>query len=326
MKPEISIIVPVFNLEPYLADCLNTILAQTFRLFEVILVNDGSTDKSGIICDEFANKDSRVKVIHQKYGGVSSARNAGVKIAKGNYIGFVDGDDRIEKHMYDELYKLCIETESDIAISKLGREIDGEIINKTIKHFTKEMNRIEALRELFKGNLFRFSLCNKLFRKKCFEEIQFPLGRIHEDLSTTYRLFANSNKVVFTNTIGYIYVKRENSILTSRYNEKRLDAFIGWDEIISFMAKNYQELSEEVISSFGFWCVDNVFYILNQVDNKGVRDKYLSNIQQGIGKYYKQIIKNQTISFKYKYIITLLKFNINFLLLSNSMKKLVFKM
>ncbi|MCL6572225.1 MAG: glycosyltransferase [Bacillus sp. (in: Bacteria)] len=325
MNPEISIVVPVFNLEPYLEDCVKSILAQTFTNYEVILVNDGSTDKSGTICDEFANKHNSVKVIHQQYGGVSAARNTGINSALGNYLGFVDGDDRIEADMYMNLYNLCIETKSDIAVSKLGREINGKLINNNQEQFIKEMDHIEALRELFKGNLYRFSLCNKLFKRSCFENIQFPLGRIHEDLSITYRLFVNADKTIYTNNIGYIYIKRENSILTSRFNEKRLDAFIGWDEIITFMNKKYIQLSDEVISSFGYWCVDYVYYILNQVENKEERDQLLKSIQRGVGKYYKEIMINHPFSLKYKYIITLLKYNINLLLLTHTMKRLISK-
>jgi glycosyltransferase involved in cell wall biosynthesis len=323
MKPAISIIVPVYNLEPYIRGCLESILAQTFSNFEVILVNDGSTDRSGDICDEFSKLDSRVKVVDQEYGGVSAARNSGVKASQGEYIGFVDGDDYIDKNMYQGLYILCKETNSDISICKLGREINGELINKGQDHFIKEMDNTEAMRELFKGVLYRFSLCNKLFKRKCFENIQFPEGRIHEDLSTTYKLFANADKAVFTNFVGYIYVKRENSILTSRFNAKRLDAFIGWDEMLTFMKKRYPELSSEFISCYVYGCVDNIYYIINQVDNKDDLRKYIGCLQIYIKKYYKQIIFSNFISFKYKYLITLLTYSTGLLLLSNNIKKLI---
>ncbi|MFD0829836.1 glycosyltransferase family 2 protein [Neobacillus sp. M.A.Huq-85] len=322
MKPLISIIVPVFNVEPFLGDCLDSLLAQTLGDFEVILVNDGSTDNSINICNSYAESDNRIKVIDKEYGGVSSARNAGLKLAKGDYIGFVDGDDYILKNMYLELYELCEKTESDISISKLGREINGEIINKSHDPFVKEMDNIEAMRELFKGILYRFSLCNKLFKRKCFENIQFPDGRIHEDLSTTYKLFANSDKAVYTNNIGYIYVKRENSILTSKFNEKRLDAFIGWDEILAFMIKRYPELSQEFLTCYVFGCVDNIFYILNQVNNKRDQKHYIRYLQQHVKKYFRQIINNDFISLKYKSLLTLLNYNFSILVFLNNLKNL----
>lgn len=107
MKPEISIIVPIYNVEKYLPKCIESILSQTFTNFELILVNDGSKDRSGIICDEYASKDNRIKVIHKENGGVSSARNSGVDLASGKYIGFVDPDDYIKKDMYERLHYLC---------------------------------------------------------------------------------------------------------------------------------------------------------------------------------------------------------------------------
>lgn len=324
MNPEISIIVPVYNVEKYLGDCIDSILAQTFTSFEVILVNDGSMDRSGAICDDYAKLDRRIRVLHKEKCGVSTARNVGVNAAKGEYIGFVDSDDRIHKNMYQKLYELCTETNSDIAICKLGREINGKLINKDEEgKSVKKMDHIEAMRQLFKGVLYRFSLCNKLFKRRCFEKVKFPEGRIHEDLSTTYRLFANANKAVFTNKIGYIYVKRENSILTSRFNEKRLDAFIGWDEILLFMKKEYPQLYQEVMASFVYWCIDNVYYILDPVQNKNDRKKHLNQIQQCVRKHYKDIQKEISFSFMYRYMITLLNYNVGLLILSYSLKKFV---
>lgn len=320
MRPEISIIVPVHNVEQYLEDCLNSILEQTFDNFEIILVNDGSSDQSGKICDLYAQKDYRVKVVHQVYGGVSSARNVGVSISKGAYIGFVDGDDHIDKNMYMELYSLCINKSCDIAVCKLGREIDGKLINRDGKEFIKEMDNTEGMRELFKGVLYRFSLCNKLFNRTCFENVEFPESRIHEDLSTTYKLFAKAKKVIYTNYIGYFYVKRSNSILTSKFNEKRLDAFTGWDEILQFMNNQYPNLSIEFIPCFVYNCIDNVYYILNQLENKYEKEKHLLRIQFYVNKYYKSIMKCKNYSNKYKYLLLLLHFNIRLLILIDQFK------
>jgi glycosyltransferase involved in cell wall biosynthesis len=321
MKPTISIIVPVYNVEPYLGKCLESIMEQTFKDFEVILINDGSTDKSGVICNEFALRDKRFKVLNKENGGLSSARNAGLKIAQGEYISFVDGDDWIEKNMHLEMYTHCIATGSDISICKFGREINNKINFDVEKKYIKEMNNKEGISELFKGKLYRFSACNKLFKRGLFDGVEFPEGRIHEDLSTTYKLFAKANKVVFLNYVGYIYVMRENSILTSKYNVKRLDAFIGWDEILSFMKVAYPNLSNDFISCFVYGCVDHIYYILNQVINKKDQEKYLMTIQQYVRKNFSEIIKNPTITLKYKYLLSLLNYNVKFLMLSDSFLK-----
>lgn len=323
MKPEISIIVPIYNVEKYLPRCIESILAQTFTNFELILVNDGSEDDSGEVCDRYAKEDKRIKVIHKKNGGVSSARNAGLKNSIGNYIGFVDPDDYIKKDMYEKMYNLCIKKDSKIAICKFAREVDGKIINadNNETEIIRELNNEEAMNELFKGVLYRFSLCNKLFNKKCFQGITFPEGRIHEDLSTTYKLFANSNRSIYTTYQGYIYVKREDSILTKQYNEKRLQSFIGWDEILEFMNKRYEKVNEQVVATFTYWCVDNIFYIMNQVKDKDELIKYLNFIRSYTLKYKKLINSNDLLSEKYKIRVRLLNLSSKIIIIEKKLKK-----
>lgn len=323
MDPIISIIVPIYNVGKYLPKCIESILNQTFKNFELILVNDGSTDNSGVVCDDYAKKDTRIKIIHKSNGGVSSARNAGLYVAKGEYIGFVDPDDYIDKNMYEKLYRLCIDNNSDIAICRFNREINGKIQNKESTEEIIELNNMEVMNELFKGNLYRFSLCNKLFSKKCFNDVLFPEERIHEDLSTTYKLFANSKKAVYINYCGYIYVRRENSILTSTYNEKRLQAFIAWDEIIEFIDKNYYEIIEQVIATFTYWCVDNILYILNQVNNSKKKNNYLNIIQKYTTKYYIYIKRNNILSRSYKLRIRIFNINYKLFILGRKIRKVI---
>lgn len=321
MKPIISIIVPIYNVDKYLSRCIESILNQSFKEFELILVDDGSSDNSGEICDIYASKDDRVKVLHKENGGVSSARNVGVKASNGEYIGFVDPDDYIDKEIYYQLYKLCIDNDCDIAICRFNREINGKLQNIGSTEEIIELNNIEAMNELFKGNLYRFSLCNKLFSKKCFNNVSFPEGRIHEDLSSTYKLFANSKKAIYIDYCGYVYVRRENSILTSTYNEKRLQAFIGWAEIIDFMSKNYSDVIEQVIATFIYWCVDSISYILEQVDNYNDIKKYLNTIRIYTIKYYSYIKQNKILSLKYKLKIIIFNLNIYLLILQKKLNR-----
>ncbi|MCP3029190.1 glycosyltransferase [Halobacillus sp. A5] len=310
MNPAISIIVPVYNVEPYLRRCLDSILAQTFTDIEVIVVNDGSTDRSGEICDEFAEKDKRIRVIHKKNGGLSSARNAGLDIVKGEYIGFVDSDDYIDINMYKKLYELCIYTRSDISICTFGEVNEKNVsVPKKEKDLILEMDNNEGLRQLFKGEIYRFSVCNKLFNRKCISNIKFPVGFLHEDLATSYQMFAKANKVVFTNFTGYMYFKRENSILTTNYKADRLISFSIWDKIISFMRKEYPELSKEYFSSFVFWSIDNSYYIVSQIRSEEEKMKFLKIIQSHIKNHYKQVMKNDLLSIKYKFLITLINYN-----------------
>lgn len=307
----ISVIVPVHNAQTHLRKCLNSILQQTFKDLEVIIVNDGSTDESGEICNEYIARDDRIQVIHQEKKGVSTARNIGLSKASGDFIGFVDSDDYIDRKMYEKLYEACLTTKSNIAICKLGRELDGEIINDLDDGcYAIELSNEAAMRELFTGKLYRFSLCNKLFSKKCFADITFPVGRIHEDLSTTYKLFAEAEKAVYLNYLGYIYVKQEESILTTAYYEKRLDAFTGWEEIIHFMKKEYPQLIDIVHACFIYNSIDHIYYIYYQVKNDKKKQAYLNYIQSYVRQHYHKSMINKLVSVKNKLVISLFLLNV----------------
>jgi len=326
MKPEVSIIVPVYNVERYLKRCINSILSQTLKNIEIILINDGSTDNSGNICNEYADVDKRIRVIHKENGGLSSARNAGIKISLGRYLGFVDSDDYINPNMYKNLYELCIQNDSDIGVCRFGREINGKMVIEVKEEKVIKLDNVEAMRQLFRGELYRFSVCNKLFEKSCFKNIMFPEGRIHEDLSTSYKLFSNAKKVVYTSDTGYIYVKRDGSILTSTFNEKRLDAFLGWEEIIPFMTKHYPELSTEYISSCAYVCLDQVYSILSDVKDNKSRLRLLFVIREIVRSNYKKIMLNNLLSLKDKVVLSLLNYNIFALLHFYESKEMIKKL
>ena len=320
MAVKVSIIVPVYNVEKYIDKCINSILNQTFKDFELILVDDGSTDSSGDICDKYREIDDRVIVIHKENGGLSSARNIGLKYSKGQYIGFIDGDDYVEKDMYKKLYSVCKDNNCEISICKFGHEVDGKYIGTQEDEYIKIMNNYEGMEELFRGVLYRVSSCNKLYKATIFKDITFPEGRIHEDLSTTYKLFSNANKVAYINYAGYIYVKRSNSILTSKYNKKRLDAFIGWNEILDFINRRYPKLKNIVYSCYTYACIDHMYYILNQVQDKNEKRELLNVIKKNLNMYYSDILKNKIITIKYKLLISMLNYNPGIVIRINSLR------
>lgn len=238
MEPKISIIVPVYNVAEYLGKCVESILNQTFVDFELILVNDGSKDKSGEICDEYAEKDSRVKVIHGKNAGLSVARNTGINAARGEYIGFVDSDDWIEPDMYEALYESCALSKSEISIIGM-REVSEE--GKTlIEYIPVHVN----LREILK----RAYAWNKLFKRELFvnNNLYFIEGKCYEDLELIPKLFITCNKVTNVNKVGYNYLKRRGSITSDR-NEKILDNLWAYTQIKKYLLdeKVYLEYKEE---------------------------------------------------------------------------------
>lgn len=215
MKNElISIVVAVYNVESYIASCIDSLLSQSYTNIEIILVDDGSTDCSGEICDFYSKKDKRIKVIHKKNGGLSSARNIGIKNATGNLVGFVDGDDTVEKEMYDELYTNMILTNSDISIC--GRyyvyENGKRVVRYKEKSEIKVMNAKEAIAKMNSFSSFDMAAWDKLYKKDLFNSIKFPNGKLSEDYFIMYKIFLHSNNICYTPKPLYNYIQRKNSI------------------------------------------------------------------------------------------------------------------
>lgn len=222
-KDLITIIVPVFNVLKYLPKCLNSILCQTYTNIEVIVVDDGSTDGSEVICDDFAIKDSRIKVIHQSNQGLSEARNVGLTKANGEYIGFVDSDDWISHQMYERMYGELIKNRADIAAcGKYTATDKGVYLKKQgYSDTTKVLTRKEALISLATFKEISNSACDKLYRKSTLLVNPFPQGRYYEDLYSMSDILNRCNKIVYIDTPYYYYYLRENSI-THTFSAKHL--------------------------------------------------------------------------------------------------------
>ncbi|MBQ4244859.1 MAG: glycosyltransferase, partial [Clostridia bacterium] len=223
----ISVIVPVYNVEKYLDTCVESIVSQTYDNLEIILVDDGSTDSCPRICDEWALKDPRVKVIHKENGGLSSARNAGMEIAKGEYIGFVDSDDVISPFMFETLYYALIEARADVAQCGFIKFNDySELLFPVAeeKTETKVFNNHDAVESLLTGGPVSVECCTKLINATLAKSVLFETGRINEDVLWTYRILAKAECVVTVDNALYGYFQRPGSIMNDSYTEKRFDA------------------------------------------------------------------------------------------------------
>ena len=268
--PLISVIVPVYRVEEYLERCVKSILSQTYKNLEVILVDDGSPDQCPAICDACAEKDVRVKVIHQENKGLSGARNAGIDAASGEYLAFVDSDDYVNPHFIEELYQLLQDTGCAIGQCRFSYVKGDGLVEEGDSAFC--IYRGESLMEQLYGPEEKATCFvvawNKLYRAELFKEtgIRYPEGRIHEDEATTYRLFHEAKKLAFLDRALYGYYTENGGSITSVFSAKRLQWLTAHEERIAFFKKNgyekllpaaYRKLCDACIT-FYFRCTEQV--------------------------------------------------------------------
>lgn len=243
MQPLISVIVPVYKVEEYLDQCVSSIVNQTYQNLEILLVDDGSPDGCPAMCDRWAEKDSRIKVIHKENGGLSDARNAGLKIATGEYVAFVDSDDMISDDMLESLYNALYDTKSDIA------ECDYVYFEDKLPHIddcTDAKHTIfcaeEALKALLEKKDLYCVVWNKLYRRLLFDNLSFETGKLHEDVFFTYQVFGKCQSVVKVKQQMYYYRQRQDSIMGKSFSFGNLDALEAMEIQIDYMSKNYPKL------------------------------------------------------------------------------------
>jgi len=209
----ISIIVPIHNVEKYLEECIKSLINQTYQNIEIILVEDGSPDNCGKICDEYAQKDARIKVIHKENGGLSDARNCGIEVATGKYITFVDSDDYVSKYYVQKLYNAIIENDVKVSQCNLIRvEEDGKEIEKVGYEENQIKDTKEMIKDLSREHWESIIACSKLYDIELFQKIRYPVGKIHEDAFVTYKILYNTDKIAIVNDYLYYYRQLQNSI------------------------------------------------------------------------------------------------------------------
>lgn len=327
MDQLISIIVPVYNVEEYLKECIDSILNQTYKNLEIILVNDGSTDKSGSICEDYAKVDSRIKVVHKKNGGLSDARNLGLDRALGEYVIFIDSDDYIDQRMCEILLNYANKYSVDIVSCNFKRVFENNIIEFNVPLF-KEKIKIFTNDEVLEKYFLTlapeiFATWNKLYKKSLFftdEKIRFPVNRLHEDIATTYRLYAESKKVVLLNELLYNYRQRSNSIMKKISHKNIEDLIKNMKEYIAFA--NLKDFKYPVqiglIKS----------YLIYSLWSKNIKDdkflKCIGAMRELVLEYCKDLSSNPYIDKKIFIKFLLIKFNKN-LLIKNILSFINFK-
>ena len=247
MEELISVIVPIYKVEEYLPDCLDSIINQSYSNLEIILVNDGSPDNCPIICEKYAKIDPRIHVIHQENGGISAARNSGLNVAKGRYIGFVDPDDYIDKEMFKYLMEIIKEYEADISVCNYKIAYDHEKIEKLNINKTRNMISVftgkEAIGNLYNEDLHVITVVawNKLYKKELFENNHYLVGKICEDEDIIHRILDKSDKVVYSSLPLYFYCKRDSGITGQRLNKNCFDGIEALERRLSFFKERGYE-------------------------------------------------------------------------------------
>jgi glycosyltransferase involved in cell wall biosynthesis len=250
---KISIIVPVYNVEKYLSACIESIINQTYQNLEIILVDDGATDNSSQICDAYALKDSRIKVLHEKNAGSAEARNKGLQEATGDFIAFVDSDDLISAGFYQRLLNVLVENNADIVECGYYTFVcapELTKISRSEKDVAPEIYETEKALELLMKENLKQVVWNKIYRKEVLAEIKFPTGKFIDDEYWTYKVFGNSRKTVKIYDVMYFYRQVKGSIMGRAYSVKRLDGLQALEERIVYMQKNFPALENLAVKIF----------------------------------------------------------------------------
>ena len=301
----ISLIIPVYNVEKYLRACLDSVLNQSYKNLEIILVNDGSTDSSRLICEEYKLRDSRIKLINQKNKGLSSARNVGIKAATGEYLSFVDSDDELRKDYVSYLYSLIKKSSTKKTPVKISicphylKKESGELKNFNSENFPSRLFSVEtALKNMLNERGFNLQSTSKLFSRDLFKKIRFPEAKLHEDVGTTYRLFLESaelnenSKAAFGRVPEYVYNLHSSSITNKKFDSKKLDLIELTDKMCDEIDEKYLNLKKTT----NLRRVHARFSILRQIIHETNKSDKLKKLEKSLIDYIKEnknwILKN----------------------------------
>lgn len=279
IKPLVSIIVPCYNVEQYLPKCIDSILSQTYRNLEIWLVDDGSPDNCGTICDEYAQKDARIKVIHQQNRGLSDARNAALDVMTGEYVVYIDSDDYISPTHVEGLYHLIEKYSAQVAVNSFCAFMEN-----TEPYPAKKSNRdivlepgTKAVEAMFYQEMFDTAACGKIYEAGLFDDVRYPSGLLFEDLPTTYRLLLKAEKVVFNEEQSYFYLLRSNSIEGAAFSPHKLDSGL---QVMAMMDKDIDKL-QPIIKSYNCRIASFIFHLLLQMPIGYVhREEFEGRIKQ----------------------------------------------
>ena len=294
MQDLISVIIPIYKVEKYLKKCIDSVINQTYKNLEIILVNDGSPDSCREICEEYENKDNRIVIINKENGGLSDARNAGIDIAKGKYIAFIDSDDYVSNDYIEYMYNLILKYSSKMSICRV-KEVWTNAKLEEIVNDVELKSELLSPKETFYNLLFDkgVEVCAyaKLYEKDLFDDTRFPKGKVYEDTAIMYKIIKKAKKIAYGNKYCYYYVAREGSISKHpEFNENEKDYIEHTFKMLDFIEKRYPDL-KSAIHRFDVYAR---FRILKMLIFTKPRNREMEK------EYVKEIKKNQKEVFKHK--------------------------
>lgn len=285
---KISIIIPVYNVEEYLEECIKSIIKQTYTNLEIILIDDGSTDESGKICDEYKKKDNRITVIHQQNQGISVARNVGIELSKGEYIQFVDSDDFIKTNMVEDLYNIIKKEDVDLVSCSHYIYTNGNVQEKEYSEKIEVYTQSEAIKSLILDKSIRFFAVDKLYKKELWQNVRFPIGRRFEDIATTPKIFKKVQKIAFYDKPLYYYRQREGSIMSKRSKEQQLE----YIQSILEMQQELTNIVQDVQYYLNYNIVHATLNVFRSIGNYKIQELLQEQIVQHLYKKTVEIMEN----------------------------------
>lgn len=309
MEELVTVVVPVYKVEKYIDKCVESILNQTYSNLEIILVDDGSPDNCGKICDNYIKKDVRIKVVHKENGGLSDARNAGIDIARGKYITFVDSDDYIDSEYVELLYKTIKKDKSDMAISSHKVIYENGTILKKATEEESVLKPKEVLKRILYGDGIDLSAWAKLYKIELFGEIRYPKGRLFEDAATTYKLVDKCKKISIISKSTYNYIIRKNSITNVNFSEKKMDLIISTEEMCNYVKEKYPDLEMAANRRLMYAYLSTLTQLIkSNKKNEKVEKKLYDYIKQNS----KMILRDKNVPKRDKVAIISTKFGLGF--------------
>ena len=297
-KKIVSVVIAIYNAEKYIKETVKSVMNQTYKNLEIILVNDGSTDRSISICEKLKNEDNRIQIINQSNKGVSEARNVGKNVATGEYLLFIDSDDLLSNNMVETLVSNIEKYNADISICGYKEVFEnGEVKENRIPGQELIMDKKEALKVLFSGKSFGISLWDKLIRKNIIDNIEFEMNRtINEDKYFLFKAIENSNKVFLKNEGLYLYMQRSKSLSKQKFGTKNLDILYFSKKMEDEIRKKYPDLIDSAIENR---MMDNIYVYRNIIRNYSNKDEiYKENIKD-IENYLKNNYNHRKLDQKY---------------------------